>query len=118
MKRLRILLLFLCLIGGLHGADKTAVVVLGESWRTVDQPGAFFFSSPEPPQIDEHSFVWVADEGQLLLFSPQGKFIRNFFRKGQGPGELAELAGFIPESDRVLVFNRNPNKTARPGRCL
>jgi hypothetical protein len=106
----------LCLIGDIHGIDKAPVVVLEESWRIVDQPGAFYFSSPEPPQIDERGFVWVADEGQLLLFSPQGKFIRNFFKKGQGPGELSDLAGFIPESDRVLVFNRNPNKMIVLGR--
>ena len=105
-----VILSFLCLIGDVRGADKTKVVVLEESWRIVDQPGTFYFSSPEPPQIDERGFVWVADENQLLLFSPQGGFIRNFFKKGQGPGELTDLAGFIPESDRVLVFSRNPNK--------
>jgi hypothetical protein len=106
----------LCFINGIHGVDKVPVVVLEETWRVVDQPGAFYFSSPEPPRIDEHGFVWVADEGQLLLFSPQGKFVRNFFKKGQGPGELTDLAGFIPESDRVLVFTRNPNKMIIFGR--
>jgi len=103
-------LAFLCLVNGIRGADKAPAVVLEETWRVVDRPGAFYFSSPGPPQIGERGFVWVADEGQLLLFSPQGKFIRNYFKKGQGPGELGDLAGFIPESDRVLVFNRNPNK--------
>lgn len=52
----------------------------------------------------------MADQDQLLLFSPQGKFIHNFFKKGQGPGELTDMSGFIPERDRVLVFNRYPHK--------
>jgi hypothetical protein len=102
------------LLGGflpsLHAAKKPPTVVLQESLRIVEQPPAFFFASPEPPQVDELGFIWVADQDQLLLFSPQGKFIHNFFKKGQGPGELTDLSGFIPERDRVLVFNRYPHK--------
>jgi hypothetical protein len=96
-------------------------VVLKESLRIAEQPSLFFFASPDMPQIDEFGFIWVADQDQLLLFSPEGKFIRNFFKKGQGPGELTDMSGFIPEGDRVLVFNRYPHKMIafdREGRLL
>jgi hypothetical protein len=102
------------LLGGflpsLYAAEKLPTGVLQESLRIVEQPGAFFFASPAPPQVDEQGFIWVADQDQLLLFSPQGKFIHNFFKKGQGPGELTDVSGFIPERDGVLIFNRYPHK--------
>ena len=91
-------------------AEKITALVLKESLRIAEQPSEFFFVFPDPPQIDELGFIWVADQDQLLLFSPEGKFIRNFFKKGQGPGELTDMSGFIPERDRVLVFNRYPHK--------
>lgn len=94
----------------LRSAEKLPAIVLQESLRITEQPGAFFFISPAPPQIDELGFIWVADQDQLLLFSQEGKFIRNFFKKGQGPGELTDMSGFIPERDRILVLNRYPHK--------
>lgn len=108
--RICVYLLLCGFLSFLHAAKKLPTVVLQESLRIVEQPGAFFFASPAPPQIDELGFIWVADQDQLLLFSPQGKFIHNFFKKGQGPGELTDMSGFIPERDRVLVFNRYPHK--------
>jgi hypothetical protein len=104
-----------------YSAEKIAAVVLKESLRIAEQPSEFFFVFPDPPQIDELGFIWVADQDQLLLFSPEGKFIRNFFKKGQGPGELTDMSGFIPERDRVLLFNRYPHKMiafARDGHIL
>jgi hypothetical protein len=87
-------------------AQKLPTVILKPSLRITESPDVFLFVSPFPPEIDELGYIWVSDQDQLLLFSPQGKFVRNFFKKGQGPGEMSELSGFIPERDRVLVFNR------------
>jgi len=103
-------------LSGLSATEKLPTVEMKELLRIVEQPEAFFFASPDPPQVDELGFIWVADKDQLLLFSPQGKFIRNFFKKGQGPGELTDMSGFIPERDRVLVFNRYPHKMIAFGR--
>ena len=108
--RVCVCLLLAGFLSALRAAEKLPTVVLQESLRIAEQPGAFFFVSPEPPQVDALGFIWVADQDQLLLFSPQGNFIRNFFKKGQGPGELTDMSGFIPERDRVLVFNRYPHK--------
>lgn len=108
--RICVCLLLCGFLSFLLSAKKLPTVVLQESLRIVEQPGTFFFASPAPPQIDELGFIWVADQDQLLLFSPQGKFIGNFFKKGQGPGELTDMSGFIPERDRIFVFSRYPHK--------
>jgi len=121
LARLLVCLVISSSVCAVCSAEKIMAVVLKESLRIAEQPNEFFFAFPEPPQIDESGFIWVADQDQLLLFSPQGKFIRNFFKKGQGPGELADMSGFIPERDRVLVFNRYPHKMIafdREGRLL
>jgi len=121
LARLLVCLVISSSVCGVCSAEKIMAVVLKESLRIAEQPSLFFFASPDMPQIDEFGFIWVADQDQLLLFSPEGKFIRNFFIKGQGPGELTNMSGFIPERDRVLVFNCYPHKMIafdRAGRLL
>jgi hypothetical protein len=121
LARLLICLVILGRVGAACSAEKLTAVVLKETLRITEQSGTFFFASPEMPHIDDLGFIWVADQDQLLLFSPEGKFIRNFFKKGQGPGELTNVSGFIPERNRVLVFNRYPHKVIafdRDGRIL
>lgn len=54
-----------------------------------DASGEFFFKFPRYFYIDDQKRLYFLDEDELLQFSPEGKFIRNFFKKGQGPGEIS-----------------------------
>ena len=54
-----------------------------------DASGEFFFKHPYKFDMDDLGYLYILDEDQLLKFSPEGKFVRNFYKKGQGPGEIA-----------------------------
>lgn len=73
-----------------------------------DASGQFFFKRPEYFQLDEQNRLYILDEDQLLQFSPQGELIRNFYKKGQGPGEIAthsRTVSFVPLRDELVVFD-------------
>lgn len=64
------------------------VLDLSEVWRITDEGGEFYFQSPRRLQIAFDGTIFVADEKEFLKFSADGKFLRNIFRGGQGPGEI------------------------------
>lgn len=94
----------------LEAKQPLPIVDLKEILRIEDTGEEFFFKRPSAPIVDNKGFIFVDDVGQLLLFSPKGEFIKNFFKKGQGPGELTSVNAVLPSDDTVMVFNRNPWK--------
>jgi hypothetical protein len=93
-----------------RNADR--ILELKEVMRIKEDGGEFFFKSPSM-QVGPDSFVFVRDEEQLLKFDPKGKFVRNFFRKGQGPGEFLRLAGFFILNPGLMIQGTNPRKLTR-----
>ncbi len=65
------------------------ILKLEPVYEISDASGEFFFKYPYKFGIDDRGFLYILDEDQLLKFSPEGKFVRNFYKKGQGPGEIA-----------------------------
>jgi len=56
--------------------------------------------------VDEDGQIYVVDskEAKIKIFSPEGKFVRSFGQKGQGPGELNMPSGINLTADgRLLV---------------
>jgi hypothetical protein len=73
-----------------------------------DASGEFFFKYPQKFDMDDRGFLYILDEDQLLKFSPEGKFVRNFYKKGQGPGEIASddgMRGFFCIRNSVFVYD-------------
>ena len=73
-----------------------------------DASGEFFFKYPYKFDFDDRGFLYIRDENQLLQFSPEGKFVRNFYKKGQGPGELAssfQMVSFLCVRNSVFVYD-------------
>jgi hypothetical protein len=64
------------------------ILKLTEVWKITDDGGEFFFKYPNNLQIAEDGSILVIDADEFLKFSPEGKFLKNIFKKGQGPGEL------------------------------
>jgi hypothetical protein len=59
---------------------------------------------------DSLIFIRKQDQtGDLLVFSADGKFLRNICAKGKGPGEVMRLSGFMVDSTskRVYLLDRN-----------
>jgi hypothetical protein len=73
-----------------------------------DESGEFYFKYPYRFDLDSRAFFYVLDEGQLLKFSPEGQFVRNFYKKGQGPGEIAtrfNMVSFLSSRDVLYVYD-------------
>ncbi len=88
------------------------IVELKEVLRITDESGEFFFKSPSI-QVGPGGSVFVNDEQQILKFDSKGRFLRNYFHKGQGPGEVTSLSGFFPLPSGLMVHGINPPKMMR-----
>jgi hypothetical protein len=81
-------------------ANAGRTLQLERVWSIADEAGRFFFKSPEDLEIGVDGSVFVADEYEILKFGSDGSFRGNFFKKGQGPGEIAGAMGIS-----IDVFN-------------
>jgi len=70
----------------------------------------YYFKQPDQLQVDERDNVYVADELQFLKFSPEGKFLKNMFKKGQGPGEIQRFFSFGLVNDKICVHDSMSRK--------
>jgi len=73
-----------------------------------DASGEFFFKYPNKFDMDDRGYLYILDEDQLLKFSPEGKFVRNFYKKGQGPGEIAsdfQMVSFFCFRDELYAYD-------------
>jgi len=66
------------------------VLKLAEAWRITDEAGEFYFQMPYDLQVAEDGSIFLADRKELLKFSPDGKYLKNLYKKGQGPGEIGD----------------------------
>lgn len=81
-----------------------------EIQKITEAGGEFYFKQPGQLQVDEKGYVYVADEFQFLKFSPEGKFLKNMFKKGQGPGEIQRFFSFGLENDKIYVHDSMSRK--------
>lgn len=65
-------------------------VPLKEIWRITDASGEFYFKRPLRLKTASDGSIFIADEYELLKFSPDGKFVANLLKKGEGPGETTQ----------------------------
>lgn len=112
MKKI-VLCLFLVITNILfiYGNNQNYLVVsLKEKFSIQDNPGLFYFKFPRYLVVDKKGYICVKDHDQLLLFSPEGEFIKNIFKKGEGPGEMLDICGIYPEQEKIIAFTRAPSK--------
>jgi hypothetical protein len=85
------------------------VVTLKEEMRIEDTGVGFFFKNPYTIRVSPRGDIFIKDgQEQALQFSPQGRFVRNLFKKGQGPGELTSLHDIWASPDRLYVLGYPP----------
>jgi hypothetical protein len=75
-----------------RGAGRT--LKLTEIWRITDEGGEFYFQFPYHLQAADDGSIFLADRKELLKFSQDGKFLKNLYKKGQGPGEIGDDFSF------------------------
>ena len=96
-------------------ANAGRIVTLNEEMRIEDTGEGFYFKNPFTIRVSPKGDVFIYDgQEQALHFDPQGRFVRNLFKKGQGPGELTSLIDIWASPDglyllgyppKILVFN-------------
>jgi hypothetical protein len=89
------------------------VLQLTEELRITDTQGDFYFKSPDNIKIAPDGSIFVLDEEQFLKFDKNGKFIKNLFKKGQGPGEFQRIGNYLFSGNEIVVLQGGPNKIVR-----
>lgn len=122
MKKLSYFLLIFCVAIGIYAQqiienpenpeneNAGKVLQLKEVMRITDEQGGFYFKRPHNIKLAPDGSLFVLDEEQFLKFDEQGKFRKNFFRKGQGPGELIRIENYIFCDDKIIIHQNRPDK--------
>lgn len=85
------------------------IVTLSEEMRITDTGEGFYFKNPFTIRVSPRGDIFVYDgQEQALQFDARGRFVRNLFKKGQGPGELTALIDIWASSDRLYLFGYPP----------
>lgn len=96
------------------GTNAGRVLKLEEIFRITDESGDFYFSRPLNLKEDSEGYIFIIDENQFLKFSADGKYLKNLFIKGRGPGEIATqyhsgLSYFLLKDD-IFLYDRDGSK--------
>ena len=81
------------------------VLKLNEIFRITDEGGQFYFKYPGEMRLSSDGHIFIADENELLKFSPDGKFIKNLFKKGQGPGEITSDFAYFIHDNKIVIYD-------------
>jgi hypothetical protein len=85
--------------------DAGRVLELRDEWVISDEGGDFYFAYPQNLQVADDGSVFVADEKQLLKFSPDGRFIKNLYKGGQGPGEFEDFFQYLVDGPDLFILD-------------
>ncbi len=85
---------------------------LVEELKITDEPGVFYFRSPEDLKMTKEGHLFVSDPygHNFLKFSPSGEFLKNLYKKGQGPGEIQDYFEYALSHDSIYICDFIRNK--------
>ncbi len=95
---------------GISGKNPGRSLHLTEVQRITDYEEDFVFKRIRGIKIAEDGSIFIRGTIQVLKFTPEGKYVKNFIKKGEGPGEVKYLSDFILSKDNVLVGSIMPVK--------
>jgi hypothetical protein len=85
------------------------IVTLKDELRIEDTGAGYFFKNPSSIRVSPRGDIFFRDgQEQALLFDPKGRFVRNLFKKGQGPGELSSIIDTWASPDRLYLRGDPP----------
>jgi len=92
---------------------KELFTINGSDENTKDTTRNFYF--PLLANIDSKENVFIIDRtiSTLFKFNNQGKFIKSFGRKGNGPGEMKDAVGLTIFSDTLYIADHGSKKTVK-----
>jgi len=69
----------------------------------------YYFKWPRELRAAPGGSLLLSDEDQVLEFDAKGRFVRNLFKKGQGPGEMPYPGPGVATEKNLVVFG-SPSK--------
>lgn len=85
------------------------IVKLKEVMRITDESGNFYFRFPGNITVTSRH-IYTTDRIQFLIFDDKGNFIRNIYKKGQGPREMDYAVNYIAAPEELIVQAWSPPK--------
>jgi hypothetical protein len=86
------------------------IVTLEKVLQISDTGAGYYFEAPRLPKVAPDRSIFVLDREQLLRFDRSGNFLRNYFKKGQGPGELQFVSNYFLADDHIVIHEARLNK--------
>ena len=85
------------------------IVTLKEELRIEDTGAGYFFKNPGPIRVSPRGDIFFKDgPEQALQFDPEGRFVRNLFKKVKAPGNypLSATRGLPPTGCTLEAIRR------------
>lgn len=88
------------------------ILKLKEEIKISDENGDFFFRYPTNVIVNSEGYIFISDYmgSNFLKFSPDGEFLKNMYRKGEGPGEIQASFGFAISQDKIFIYDFTKRK--------
>ena len=86
------------------------VVALKEVLKIVDEGDQYFFKYPFGLKIAPNGSIFVQEQEHLWQFDQNGEFVRDYFKKGQGPGEMIYISNFDLTGEHIIIHTSSPSK--------
>jgi len=83
------------------------VLKIKEAMSIVDEPGKFYFRSPSNIKISSDGSIFVSDYRgyNFIKFSHDGKFLKNLYKKGEGPGEIQDYFEYALSQNEIYIYD-------------
>ncbi|MFO7980938.1 MAG: 6-bladed beta-propeller [Candidatus Aminicenantes bacterium] len=95
--------------------DAGRILELKEVLRISDEGEEFFFKRPQFPKVADNGFIFLHDSNQFLKFTPEGRFVKNLIKKGQGPGEVQLFTRYVLKGQDIYIYDSRNSKILHMG---
>ncbi len=110
--RIMILMIAFCMINAAADSGDSGKSVLLEKKGTLESGKKYIFQYPSQFAVSKNREIFILDRNQILQLNSEGILTRNYFKKGQGPGEFLNVENIVPGNKYLMVHQATPNKIA------
>jgi len=81
------------------------IVELKEEMSIDDIGADYYFKYPRNPKVAPDGTLFISDYEQLLQFDQEGNFLRNYFKKGEGPKEMQDVRNYFFADNNIIIHD-------------
>jgi len=75
-----------------------------------ENTGDYYFKFPLNPYVGSDGSFFIQSVKQVLQFDADGRFLRNLFKQGKGPGEMENSRSCLTTNKNIILHQSNPDK--------